>query len=408
VTKGVRPEEPEVRVMRLDALRPAEYNPRTITEEAARGLAASIRRFGLVQPVVWNRRTQRVVGGHQRLDALKSLGKTEAQVVVVDLPEAEEKALNVTLNSPAITGEFTDGLQAILAELAELPELEFEELRLDALLDIKPEVIEDEAPEPPRKAVTRPGDLWFLGNHRLLCGDSTDPVTVGELMRNQKADLFQTDPPYLVDYTGNDRPNRSGKDWSGSYHETEIKDGEAFFRKVFGNAIRVLKDNAAWYCWHAHKRAALIEQIWSELDVLNHQQIVWTKPTALHGYSFWPFQHEPCLMGWKKGHKPHHDGDNSHTLTSVWAISWEGKNRIVGNEHPTQKPVELFARPFRKHTLPGDLGFEPFGGSGSQVSAAEQLDRRCYATEIEPRFCDVIVERWQKLTGKKARRLACR
>ena len=135
-------------------------------------------------------------------------------------------------------------------------------------------------------------------------------------------------------------------------------------------------------------------------------QIVWTKPTALHGYSFWPFQHEPCLMGWKKGHKPRHDGDNSHTITSVWAVSWEGKNRIVGNEHPTQKPVELFARPFRKHTLAGEIGFEPFGGSGSQVSAAEQLDRLCYAIEIEPCFCDVIVERWQKLTGKKARRRA--
>jgi DNA modification methylase len=393
--------------MNLEELSPAEYNPRTITEKAARGLEASIRRFGLVQPVVWNSRTKRVVGGHQRIEALKSLGKTEAQVVVVDLPDAEEKALNITLNNPAITGEFTDNLQAILKELAEMPDLEFEELQLDALVDHKlDDIVEDEAPEPPKKAVTRLGELWILGNHRLLCGDSTEPLAVGQLMRNQKADLFQTDPPYLVDYTGNDRPNTSGKDWSASYHETDIKDGEAFFRKVFSNAIPVLKENAAWYCWHAHKRAALIERIWLELGVLNHQQIVWSKPTALHGYSFWPFQHEPCLMGWKKGHKPRHDGDNSHTFTSVWAVGWEGKNRIVGNEHPTQKPVELFARPFRKHTLAGEIGFEPFGGSGSQVSAAEQLGRRCYAIEIEPRFCDVIVERWQNLTGKKARRQA--
>lgn len=398
---------PELCVMKLEELKPAEYNPRTITKEAFRGLEASIRRFGLVQPIVWNRRTERVVGGHQRIEAMKALGQSEAQVVVVDLPESEEKALNVTLNNPAIAGEFTDDLQGILAELADLPEINFEELGLDTLVDLdSSDLLEDEAPLPPKRAVTRPGELWMLGNHRLFCGDSTDPAAVASLMQSEKAALFQTDPPYLVNYTGKDRPNRSGKDWSASYRETEIKDGEAFFRKVFGNAIRVLEDNAAWYCWHAHKRAALIERIWSELGVLNHQQIVWTKPTALHGYSFWPFQHEPCLMGWKKGHKPRHDGDNSHTMTSVWDVSWEGKKRVVGNEHPTQKPVELFARPFRKHTLAGEIGYEPFGGSGSQVSAAEQLDRKCYAIEIEPRFCDVIVERWEKLSGKKAKRRA--
>jgi DNA modification methylase len=347
-----------------------------------------------------------VVGGHQRIEALKSLGRTEAQVVVVDLPEFEEKALNVTLNNPAITGEFTDDLQAILAELSSNSELEFEELRLDALLDVQPdEIVEDEVPEPPRKPVTRSGDLWILGDHRLLCGDSTKPRDVRRVMDGQKADLFQTDPPYLVDYTGADRPNASGKDWSSQYKEVEIKDARAFFRAVFGCAAAVTKDDAAWYCWHAHKRAAEIEAAWAALGVLNHQQIVWVKPTALHGFSFWPYQHEPCLlMGWKKGNKPAHDGDNSHTISTVWTVDWQGKARVVGNEHPTQKPVELFARPYRKHTRPGGLGLEPFSGSGSQLIAAEQLGRRCYAIEVEPAFVDVAVERWQKLTGNKARR----
>jgi DNA modification methylase len=395
----------EVRVMELAALSPAPYNPRTISEEAARGLQASIRRFGLVQPIVWNRRTKHVVGGHQRINALKSLGKTEAQVVVVDVPETEEKALNLTLNNPAITGEFTDGLQEILAELAVSPGIEFEELRLDALLDLKADaVVEDEVPEPPKNPVTRSGDLWILGDHRLLCGDSTRPEDVGRVMNGRKADLFQTDPPYLVDYTGADRPNESGKDWSAQYREIDIRDAGAFFASVFACAASVTKANAAWYCWHAHKRASEIETAWARLGILNHQQIVWVKPVALHGYSFWPYQHEPCLMGWKKGHKPAHDGDNSHTISTVWMVDWQGKSRVVGNEHPTQKPVELFARPYRKHTRPGSVGFEPFSGSGSQLIAAEQLGRRCYAIELEPAFVDVAIERWKNLTGEKARR----
>ena len=149
----------------------------------------------------------------------------------------------------------------------------------------------------------------------------------------------------------------------------EIRDAETFFRAVFTNGLEVCRENAAWYCWHAHKRSALIEAVWEELGVLNHQQIVWVKPSALHGYSFWPYRHEPCLMGWRKGFKPPHDGDNTHAFTTVWEVDWEGAARIVGNEHPTQKPVELFARPMRKHTLPGEVCYEPFAGSGSQVKA---------------------------------------
>jgi DNA modification methylase len=138
------------------------------------------------------------------------------------------------------------------------------------------------------------------------------------------------------------------------------------------------------------------------VGVLNHQQIVWVKPCALHGFSFWPYRHEPCLMGWRKGHKPDHDGDNTHALTTVWEIDWEGKARIIGNEHPTQKPVALFERPIQKHTRPGAICYEPFCGSGSQLIAAERLERKCYALEIEPRFCDVAVRRWEAFTGRKA------
>jgi DNA modification methylase len=162
----------------------------------------------------------------------------------------------------------------------------------------------------------------------------------------------------------------------------------------------VLGPGAAIYCWHAHKRQATIARIWAELGILDHQQIVWVKPTPVFGRVYWHFRHEPCLMGWKQGSRPDHDGNHEHD--SVWEVDWEGKQRVVGNEHPTEKPVELFRRPMRKHTRPGDVCFEPFSGSGSQLIAAEQLGRRCHAIEIEPAFVDVAIRRWQTATGKDA------
>jgi hypothetical protein len=158
-------------------------------------------------------------------------------------------------------------------------------------------------------------------------------------MGDRKAALFVTDPPYLVDYTGADRPGDSGKDWSASYREVDIRDAEAFLLAAFSNGAAVCRPDAAWYCWHAHKRAALVEAIWARLGVLNHQQIVWVKPNAVHTYSFWPWRHEPCLMGWKQGHKPSHDRDNSHAFTSVWECDWEGR---VG---PSTMPIPPKSRP---------------------------------------------------------------
>jgi DNA modification methylase len=233
--------------------------------------------------------------------------------------------------------------------------------------------------------------------HRLLVGDATQPTDVAKAMAGQQAALFATDPPYLVDYTGADRPNDSGKDWSASYHEVDIHDAEAFLLAVFTNAAAVCRADAAWYCWHAHKRAALVEAIWERLGVLNHQQIVWVKPNAVHSYSFWPWRHEPCLMGWKRGYKPRHDGDNSHAFTSVWECDWDGVSRPVHNAHPTEKPLELFRRPMRKHTQPGDVCFEPFSGSGTQLVAAEQTGRLCVALEISPAFVAVALERLRAL-----------
>jgi DNA modification methylase len=233
----------------------------------------------------------------------------------------------------------------------------------------------------------------------LLCGDSTKLADMHRVMAGEKAALVATDTPYLVDYTG-ERPNDSGKDWTGSYREIDIQDADGFFRAVFVNVLDVLGPKGAIYCWHAHKRCGDIQRIWRELGILDHQQIIWVKPTPVFGRVYWHFRHEPCVMGWRQGDKPEHDGVHDHD--SVWECDWDGKARSIDQGHPTSKPVELFVRPIKKHTRVGDVVFEPFSGSGSQLIAAELTGRRCRAIEISPSFVDVAIRRWQKATGQEA------
>jgi DNA modification methylase len=392
--------------MKLSELRPAGYNPRTISDTALAGLEKSIERFGLVQPIVWNQKTKTVVGGHQRIKALENQGETEADVVIVSLPKKEERALNVALNSQAISGEFTKDIDALLDEIKiDVPDI-YEDLLLEELrIETTPEEVEeDEVPEPPEEAVTKPGDLWLLGDHRLLCGDSTKAEDVERVMAGERADLLSTDPPYSVSYTGENRPihggKESGKDWTFAYREIDIKDFAQFIDCFFKSCLLSISENAPLYIWHAHMQQPLIASAFENHDLLLHQILVWVKPTSIFGHCYYRWKHEPCAFGWRKGHKPKTGHAN---LETVWEINWEGKNRVVGNEHPTQKPLEIFAIPMRQHTNDGDVVLEPFSGSGSQLIAAEQLNRRCRAIEISPIFVDVAVKRWENLTGKKAK-----
>ena len=211
-----------------------------------------------------------------------------------------------------------------------------------------------------------------------------------------------TDPPYCVDYTGMDRPihngKPSGKDWSHLYREVDIKDLGEFLDKVFVAALPHVEEAAAFYVWHAHLQQPTIAATFERHGLNLHQILVWVKPVATFGHSYYRWRHEPCAFGWRRGHKPKHGYGN---MDSVWEVDWEGKARIT-TFHPTSKPPRLFEIPIEQHTRKGAIVLEPFSGSGSQIIAAEKLGRRCRAMEISPVFVDGSVRRWEKATGKVA------
>jgi len=401
------PASPPVETVSIDRLFCSPTNPR-LNDRAVPHVAASLRRFGWQQPIV-ARRTGEVIAGNTRLKAAQSLDMTEVPVWWFDGTDLDATAFSIADNRSHEHSQWNDAELATLLEALRqedaLDGVGYTEEDIDSLVqklreqeEIDRELDDDGPDDPPAVAVAKLGDLWVLGEHRLLCGDSTSIKDVRRIMDGEKAALVATDPPYLVDYTG-ERPNDSGKDWTDSYREIDIEDADGFFRAVFTNVLDVLGPKGAIYCWHAHKRCGDIQRIWRDLGILDHQQIIWVKPTPVFGRVYWHFRHEPCVMGWRQGDKPEHDGVHDHD--SVWECDWDGKARSVDQGHPTSKPVDLFVRPIKKHTKPGDIVFEPFSGSGSQIIAAERTERRCRAIEISPPFVDVAIRRWQKATGNE-------
>lgn len=419
---------PNIEKVELSAIRPWSDNPRGISEESMAGLRASLETFGLVDLMVVNKRNMTLVSGHQRLKILLEEEVISAPCLMVDLDDMAQQALAITINNQEIAGYFTAALIPILERMRqEIPEdylaLRMAELRESAEsleLENIGKTAPDDIPEAPKEAVSKTGDLWILGEHRLLCGDSTDPQQVVRLMDGQKANLFATDPPYCIDYTGADRPS-GGHDWSDLYHEVDIEDAVKFWTNFLKAGFDVCAEDAAIYFWYASSRHADVEASFNALDILFHQQIIWVKPCMNLTFSVYPWRHEPCAFGWRKGHKPFFrvshksvgtvwhtqfvrscDPETPAFYTDVWEVDYEGRKRAESGMHPTVKPTEVFAIPMRVHTKPGDICFEPFSGSGSQIIAAERVNRRCFAIEQQPVFVDVAVKRWELFTGRKA------
>jgi DNA modification methylase len=427
--------KPEISDIKLSKIKPAPYNPREISNEALSGLRHSLEKFGYVDLLVINKRTMRIISGHQRYKILQAEGVQTVTAILVDVDEVQEQAMNVTLNNQEIAGDWTAAIIPLLEKMRKEAADDYIALRLKNLRDSVGDMgvenlgdgktLPDDIPEAPEEPITKKGDLWILGEHRLLCGDSTKEEDVARIMDGKKANLLATDPPYLVDYTGTGRPKghhgAGGKDWSGVYHEVDIEDAEGFLRGFLSCGLKNIEEKTPIYIWHASARIVLIRKVCDELGILVHQQVIWVKPCAVLSFAYYPWRHEPCLLCWQKGHKPNYrpldkaigtvwmidflrsgDPTKPEYHSDVWELDWEGKKRNTGLYHPTVKPTEVFAIPMRVHTSPGDICYEPFSGSGSQIIAAERLNRRCFAIEIEPIFCDVAVKRWEEFSGKKA------
>ncbi len=438
-------------------MKPYKKNPRKISDKQFQELADWLRELGDLSGIVHDLNSDEIVGGNQRSKVFDidqcniviehtnrkpdSQGTVKLGYVIwegkryfyraVRWTKKQCEKANIIANKAG--GEWDwDILKEQFSpdDLAQwgfdADELLGKGIKSNKVVDAKPKF--DQADKLLKKWKVKRGDLWAVGDHRLICGDSADAAMVSRLFdsiefkgKGEGAALFSTDPPYMVDYDGTARPG-GGKDWSSKYKESTIKDKGQFLLNVFQAWQPYLNPNAAWFIWHASETRSLFEKAMQECGIHVHQEIIWVKPVFVIGYAVYYFKHEPCLFGWPKGKKPFQrkhffsgqettvwetaaalDGDGSlrediiaelHTHSDVWFIDWQGKKRPGKSNHPTEKPLEIFARPMRNHTKSGELCAEPFCGSGSQILAGENEGRLVLACEIEPAFVAVALQRF--------------
>jgi DNA modification methylase len=398
----------------LERLKPYARNAKTHGADQVAKIAGSMAQFGWTVPCLVADDGE-LIAGHGRVLAAEQLGLTEAPVIVLGhLTEAQRRAYRIADNrlveSPWDEALLAGELQELAADDFDLSLVGFSDAELDQLLAFDvggggetgdgpgtPPVV---IPEPPRNPASLTGDLWILGDHRLLCGDSTSATDVRRMMNGERAILFATDPPYLVDYDGSNHPTRN-KDWSQSYGTTwdDSSQGAELYDGFIAAAVaEAIAEDAAWYCWHASRRQAMLEACWEKAGAFVHQQIIWVKDRGVLTRSHYLWKHEPCFMGWRRPNRPPKVADEM--LASTWALPSFAKDDRP--DHPTPKPLDAFGIPMRQHVARGGLCYEPFSGSGSQIMAGEANGRRVFAMEISPAYVDVAVERWQADTGREA------
>ena len=377
-------------------LLPADYNPRKDLKPGDaeyEKLKRSIEQFGYVEPVIWNKTTGRVVGGHQRLKVLMDMGITEVECVVVEMDESQEKALNIALNK--ISGDWDkDKLALLIADLQgadfDVSLTGFEPAEIDDLFKdtLKDGIKDDEFDidtELQKPTFSKAGDVWSLGRHRLVCGDSTKAETYDLLMGGVKANLVITDPPYNVNYEGS----------AGKIKNDNMAD-EAFYNfllDAYTQMHSAMADDASIYVFHADTEGLNFRRAFADAGFYLSGCCIWKKQSLVLGRSPYQWQHEPCLYGWKKNGK--HQWYTGRKETTIWEFDKPKKN----GDHPTMKPIPLLAYPIMNSTMSNAVVLDPFGGSGSTLITCEQTDRICYTIELDEKFCDVIVKRYIEQVG---------
>ena len=377
-------------------LLPADYNPRKDLKPGDaeyEKLKRSIEQFGYVEPVIWNKTTGRVVGGHQRLKVLMNMGMTKVDCVVVEMDEDKEKALNIALNK--ISGDWDkDKLALLIADLqgadfdvslTGFEPAEIDDLFKDTLKDGVKDDDFDVGAELEKPTMTKHGDIWTLGRHRLICGDSTKAETYDLLMGSTKANLVITDPPYNVNYEGS-----AGKIKNDNMADDTFYN---FLLDAYTQMHSAMADDASIYVFHADTEGLNFRKAFADAGFYLSGCCIWKKQSLVLGRSPYQWQHEPCLYGWKKNGK--HQWYTGRKETTIWEFDKPKKN----GDHPTMKPIPLLAYPIMNSSMSNSVVLDPFGGSGSTLIACEQTDRICYTVELDEKFCDVIVKRYIEQVG---------
>lgn len=389
-----------IEYLSVNDLKPYEKNARKHKGQDVNAIVASIKEFGFNDPIgLW--KDNIVIEGHGRLLAAKKLGMDFVPCIRLDhLNDEQRRAYALAHNRTAELSEW----DAIIRdeELKGISEIDMSAFGFDiSELQEDKEIVEDEIPE---KAEPRckQGDVWLLGEHRLMCGDSTSPTDYDKLMNGELADMLITDPPYNVALgmggSVDEARKRHRRTDGLVIMNDKMEDGEfyQFLLDFYTMAFANIKEGASYYIWHADNEGLNFRKALKDAGITLRQTLIWNKNSITLGRQDFQWRHEPCLYGWKDGASHRWFSDRSQPTVLDF-------NRPTKSElHPTMKPVELFAYQIECSSQTGEIVLDPFGGSGTTIIACEQLGRKCRSMELDARYCDVIIQRWENFTGRKA------
>lgn len=414
----------EIIRIKINDILPYENNAKEHPQEQIEQIKKSILEYGNNDPIAIDENNV-IIAGHGRYQALKELGYTDAEVIKLEHLNEQQKAAyrlvhnQLTMNTDWDTEKLKEELKKITLDMYQFG---FEEELLNEIEDEKLEIEEDdfnvdEALSEIEEPITKQGDIYLLGNHRLICGDSTNKDDIKLLLGNDKVDLLLTDPPYNINVSNS----------QGMKIENDNMDKQefiSFLTKALSNAYEVMKDGAVFYIWYADTSSIEFNTACRNSMLEVKQNLIWVKNQFILGRQDYHWRHEPCLTGWKEGAAHYFINDRTQStvfddsvdldtipedelrnyvkeLVDYSTIFYE-KKPTVNSDHPTMKPIKLIGKQIKNSSKQNQIVLDLFGGSGTTLLASEQLNRTCYMVEYDPKYCDVIVRRWEEFTGKKA------